>query len=201
MASEKQIMANQLNAKKSTGPKTKSSKSVVSRNAIKHGLLSIETLLPWENKGDFLEMKDGLLKSLTPETDLDQILIDRLTSIIWRLRRVGRIETGIFAMERYSINYKMCQKDDALKILDEDSSVTHLKTVSEMDQHSDFLELGIIFSENAGNLSNLNRYESSLERSLFKTLHEIQRLKAIREGLEIPESFAIDVNHDLEKKD
>ena len=38
MATEKQIMANRLNAKRSTGPRTAAGKSISSRNAFRHGL-------------------------------------------------------------------------------------------------------------------------------------------------------------------
>jgi len=38
LATDKQIIANQLNAKKSTGPRTKAGKGRVSKNAVKHGL-------------------------------------------------------------------------------------------------------------------------------------------------------------------
>ncbi|MBC8273978.1 MAG: hypothetical protein H8E40_03285 [Chloroflexi bacterium] len=48
MASIKQQLANARNGKKG-GPKTKECKSVVRLNAIKHGLLSQEVLLPGED--------------------------------------------------------------------------------------------------------------------------------------------------------
>jgi hypothetical protein len=38
MATEKQIVANRLNAKRSTGPRTAAGKSISSRNALRHGL-------------------------------------------------------------------------------------------------------------------------------------------------------------------
>ncbi len=40
LATDKQIIANQLNAEKSTGPRTKAGKGRVSKNAVKHGLAS-----------------------------------------------------------------------------------------------------------------------------------------------------------------
>ena len=41
LATDKQIIANQLNAKKSTGPRTKAGKGRVSKNAVKHGLAAV----------------------------------------------------------------------------------------------------------------------------------------------------------------
>ena len=42
----------------------------------------------------------------------------------------------------------------------------------------------------------LSRYESTLERGLFKALHELQRLQAARQGeaVPLPEAVDIDVN-------
>jgi hypothetical protein len=38
MSSERQIAANRLNARKSSGPRTTAGKSIVCRNALRHGL-------------------------------------------------------------------------------------------------------------------------------------------------------------------
>jgi hypothetical protein len=40
----------------------------------------------------------------------------------------------------------------------------------------------------------LSRYETTLERSLFKALHELQRLQAVRDGKSVPPPEAIDVD-------
>ena len=43
-------------------------------------------------------------------------------------------------------------------------------------------------------LGTVTRYESNLERSFFKTLHEIQRLQAARSGAVVPPPAALDVD-------
>jgi len=40
----------------------------------------------------------------------------------------------------------------------------------------------------------LSRYEVTLERSLYKALHELQRLQAGRQGQEVPLPQALDVD-------
>jgi hypothetical protein len=45
-------------------------------------------------------------------------------------------------------------------------------------------------------LDSISRYESHLERSLFKTLHEIERLQAARAGQPVPPPVTIDVTID-----
>jgi len=43
-------------------------------------------------------------------------------------------------------------------------------------------------------LGTVTRYETNLERSFFKTLHEIQRLQAARSGAVVPPPAALDVD-------
>jgi hypothetical protein len=40
----------------------------------------------------------------------------------------------------------------------------------------------------------ITRYESCIERGLYKALHELQRIQAKREGGEVPAPMALDVN-------
>jgi hypothetical protein len=53
MTSPRKAEANRRNAQKSTGPKTPEGKDAVRLNALKHGLLCREVLLPGEDKGAF----------------------------------------------------------------------------------------------------------------------------------------------------
>jgi hypothetical protein len=50
MMSDKKAHANRRNALKSTGPKTPEGKAAVRLNALRHGLLSKEPLLPGEDE-------------------------------------------------------------------------------------------------------------------------------------------------------
>ena len=53
MTTNAQIKANRNNAKKSTGPRTEQGKARVAKNALKHGLLARDTVLPGEDAADF----------------------------------------------------------------------------------------------------------------------------------------------------
>jgi hypothetical protein len=53
MTSSRQVQANRRNALKTTGPKTAEGKAAVCLNAMKHGLLSREVLLPGEDEVAF----------------------------------------------------------------------------------------------------------------------------------------------------
>jgi hypothetical protein len=101
MTSDKQIDANRQNALRSTGPKTPEGKDAVRLNALKHGLLSKETLLPGEDEEALRELGERLRDELQPVGELENLLVDRIIASYWRLSRLGRVEAGIFAWERY----------------------------------------------------------------------------------------------------
>ena len=101
MTSEKKAKANRENALKSTGPKTPEGKDAVRLNALKHGLLSQEVLLPGEDGEALRELGERLRAELQPVGELENLLVDRIVSSYWRLSRLGRVEAGIFAWELY----------------------------------------------------------------------------------------------------
>ncbi len=95
MVSERKLEANRRNAKLSTGPKdTRRTKY----NAQKHGLLSQAAIIQaGDAKEDPRELKsllDALWRDLEPEGAMEEILVDRIASCFWRLRRAQRAEVG-----------------------------------------------------------------------------------------------------------
>ncbi len=101
MTSDRKAEANRQNALMSTGPKTAEGKAAVRLNAVKHGLLSEQVLLPDEDEDALSELSERLRAELQPEGELENLLVDRITAATWRLRRLGRVEAGIFAFELY----------------------------------------------------------------------------------------------------
>jgi hypothetical protein len=99
MTSEKKAEANRRNALKSTGPKTPEGKDAVRLNALKHGLLSQAVLLPGEDEEALKELGQNLKVELQPVGELENLLVDRIIASYWRLRRLGRVEAGIFAWD------------------------------------------------------------------------------------------------------
>ena len=97
MTSDKQIQANRRNALKSTGPKTPEGKAAVRLNANKHGLRSQEVLLPGEDEEALKELDENLRAELQPLGELENLLVDGIIAAHWRLRRLRRVEAGIFA--------------------------------------------------------------------------------------------------------
>ena len=98
MTSDKKAESNRRNALKSTGPRTPEGKRAVRLNAVRHGLRAEEILLAGEDEEDALEeLGERLRAELQPFGELKNLLVDRIVAAYWRLRRVGRVESGIFA--------------------------------------------------------------------------------------------------------
>lgn len=93
MTSDKQISANQQNSLKSTGPRSGSGKAIVAQNAIKHGILSAKIAMDQQEREDFCNFASQMQAYFTSTNSLEELLIDRIISNIWRLRRVIHIET------------------------------------------------------------------------------------------------------------
>ena len=156
MTTTRQAEANRLNALKSTGPRTPAGKAVVAHNATKHGLLSRESLVKGESEADLVDFGKRLRAQLAPVGELELLLVDRIVSTAWRLRRLVSVETMLFNKEQtpdYAFNRYGREK------------------------------MGV-----------LSRYEVTLERSLYKALHELQRLQAARDGQAVPLPVVVDVS-------
>jgi hypothetical protein len=46
-------------------------------------------------------LDENLRAELQPVGELENLLVDRIISAHWRLRRLGRVEAGIFVWEHY----------------------------------------------------------------------------------------------------
>ena len=111
MTSEKQIKANRRNALKSTGPKTPEGKAAVRLNATTHGLRSQEVLLPGEDEEALKELNENLRTELQSVGELENLLVDGIVAAHWRLRRLRRVEAGIFAWEHYGELLERAQRE------------------------------------------------------------------------------------------
>ena len=57
--------------------------------------------------------------------------------------------------------------------------------------------LGTVFAQDSGEeraILTLSRYEAAIERSLFRALHELERLQARRLGADVPPPATVDVD-------
>jgi hypothetical protein len=57
-------------------------------NALKHGAFSAIGLMPWEDEGEFEELRRGLFEDFRPEGPLQEDCVNTILSCMWRKRRV-----------------------------------------------------------------------------------------------------------------
>jgi hypothetical protein len=98
MASERQIAANRLNARRSTGPKIPG-RLRSRRNALKHGLTATTVVDVLEDDAEFKSFKEQIVSAYQPASAIHQELVRRLVSVLWRLRRAHAVETGLLSIQ------------------------------------------------------------------------------------------------------
>jgi hypothetical protein len=98
----KQLEANRRNAQKSTGPRTPEGRAVSRMNAVKHGVFSKEALVRGlnfkENSRELAAMSERFRRELNPIGPVEEMLVDQMVTLQWRLRRVLRAESGEIAL-------------------------------------------------------------------------------------------------------
>jgi hypothetical protein len=98
MASAAQITANQLNAQRSTGPRTEAGKAAVARNRLTHGLASSRFfLLPGEDQAEFESLRAALQQEFQPATATERFLVQQMLHAQWKLQRILRMEAGLLS--------------------------------------------------------------------------------------------------------
>ncbi|WP_079989357.1 hypothetical protein [Candidatus Protochlamydia phocaeensis] len=149
MATQRQIEANRQNAKHSTGPITEEGKTIVSQNAVKHGVFSKQILLESESDVEFESLKAEFYQQFQPQGFLEKLFWERTLVAAWRLSRITQLESMLM---NYAVKKSYLGKG-LIEVLD--------------GRRGDELTL-------------LSRYETSLERVLFRSLSELKALQSAR---------------------
>ena len=99
MTTEKQNVANRLNARKSSGPRTKQGKARARLNALKFGMYSGELHLPGEDYDAFCELKSSLEKTFRPKDPIAWTYVTQIAGNIMRLKRVSLAEHSFYFLK------------------------------------------------------------------------------------------------------
>ena len=111
MATRKQLAANRRNAQRSTGPRTEQGKATSRFNAVRHGLRAESPVVPGlESHEEWEAHRDALQTSLRPVGALEQLLVERIVVLSWRLRRVPRYERNLIKE-----NYRQAEHTDGME--------------------------------------------------------------------------------------
>jgi len=207
MTTERQKAANRANARRSTGPKTLKGKATVRLNAIRHGLLARDAVLPGEDSDAFEELWNEVWADLSPVGPIEKLLVDRAINAMWRLRRSARAETALLHWRVYCLKVMKLQQrvrsyetrpsrplffkgkpvfsDEGPLITDKasHSEATEALAEAESERDRDEVLLGCAFDADAkaaDTFAKLARYETRHERSLFRTLNQLRQMQEKR---------------------
>ena len=159
MASEAQIAANRLNARKSTGPRTPRGKAAMRRNPLRHGLSAATLVLFYESEAEFERFRHDLALDFEPVGAEECALVEQIAILRWRLRRASRAEAALVNAE----------VDRRRELLAGGAS----KTLHPIDA-------GMIFDGRIQTMGTLARYESAIERQLNRAATMLERRQAKR---------------------
>ena len=162
MTTNAQIKANRKNAKKSTGPRTEEGKTRVAKNALKHGLLARDTVLPGEDPADFDSQLSALEADIQPANSLEFELVRQIADAQWRMRRLTRLETGFLAAA-----------------LDETRRYMEKRRPDELRPGYDgeTLLLGTAMLDRTQAFVHLARYDGHLSRRFFRAVKQLRDLR------------------------
>ncbi len=179
MTSEARVLANRRNSSKSTGPKTTEGKAVVAQNALKHGFLAHQDLIPGEDREQFESCRRLLLADLAPLGPMESTLAERIVSCSWRLKRADRLQNEVFDyLIAEEITDSLSHYGDELSDADQQAIVSKPDT----DPH---LAVGRAvykdYTHGEMALDRLMMYERRIENSLYRTMNELYKLRRLRE--------------------
>src|SRR4051812_39893840 len=99
MTSFRQFQANRQNAQQSTGPTTTEGKKKSRCNAVRHGLTAETVIGQLEDAEDYKAFEAAIITDYDAQSAVERELVLRLASLLWRLRRATKIETGLFEIQ------------------------------------------------------------------------------------------------------
>ena len=162
MRTAKQIRASRENAKKSTGPRTSEGKANSSKNALKHGLLAEDAVIPGEDPAAFDRHLTKLEDTYLPRNYVEKQIVHQIADTMWRIKRLSRIETTVVsaAIER-------------TRVYQHDFRVDRIR----QGREGDLQLLGESMLGGTKFLNNLARYDGHLRRCLHRDLELMMKIR------------------------
>ena len=65
-------------------------------NAVRHGVLSELTVLPWEDEAEYAKLLEALVEEYQPRGPTEDHLVEEIAGVIWRKRRLRLAEAGSY---------------------------------------------------------------------------------------------------------
>jgi hypothetical protein len=100
---------------------------------------------------------DAFLAEYQPAGPTETLLVEQMAMASWRLRRMRSLETGLFSLRM--------------------SQLSRDENVSDIDPRSRAFAYDVSGSHS---IEILSRYETRIERSFYRALHELEHLRAAK---------------------
>ena len=149
-------------------PKSESKESKTTAETIKpvesttrQYIFSSEILIEGECASELDEIRNKLLKELKPSGEIESILVDRIVSSIWRLKRCLKIESQIIEFE-----------SSCIQEYEQGFFRTRKRTNKELSQLK-----ALKITEGKDRLGELSKYETILERQIYKALSALDKCR------------------------
>jgi hypothetical protein len=161
MASQRQIAANQKNAKRSTGPKTAKGKATSRCNAIRDGLTGQVITLSDEDRPIFEQLIAEMLAALNPQNALESKIAHSIAWDTWRLDHLRAVENNVYILGREEAQD---EDDDPCDLEPIDIAIADTRT----------------YRSEAPRLELMSLYESRMTRNLHRNVTLLRELQAER---------------------
>jgi hypothetical protein len=161
MSTQCQVEANRRNSQLSTGPRTSEGKAASRFNALKTGINANAQVIPGEDPTELEAIAAGYHEEWAPATYLERFLVDSLVRADWLLQRLSRLEAQLW-------------------IVGQPTSVPGFPNPA-----ADTL-LGQTYTRTLDHFTRLQRRIDSTERSYYRALNQLQRLRRERDSAAAP---------------
>jgi hypothetical protein len=98
-------------------------------NALRHGVLSRYTVLPWENADEYRAVVEALAAEHGPQGPTEEHLVEEIAGILWRKRRLRLAEA---AAHRRGLEGTLASYRETVKV-----ALVHLDTIGQSERVAD----------------------------------------------------------------
>src|SRR3972149_2739722 len=151
----------QSNLPKSESKEIKTTSETVkpAESTTRQYIFSSEILIEGESASELDEVRCKLLKELKPSGEIESILVDRIVSGVWRLKRCLKIESQIIEFG-----------SSCIQEYEQGFFRTRKRTNKELSQLK-----ALKITEGKDRLGELSKYETLLERQIYKALSALDK--------------------------
>lgn len=182
--SDRRALTSPANGRRSRGPRTPDGKAVSRYNGLRHGILSVELVIEGlgESEGELALLRRQLWEELGPVGVVEELLVERILVAYWRLRRVLIAEGGLLsqqaerAADRILRLRRLAGRRPPTPLHGGGSEAVGLSD----DELAAFAASQLL---GAADAERLRRYETMLERQLYRAVDQLRDLQERRIAL------------------